>query len=189
MLAAVTSFEARRATLSNGETVAADGLIAATGWGAATAWGATLAPELAVLRPIKGQILRSSAGPTHGPVVRGAGVYVTPGPHGAIIGATMQSGVADRRIEPDLVQGLLAKAAALYPTLAQADYAPSAAVRAAAPDGLPLVGPSRKPGVLLAAGARRNGWLLAPLIADEIVRLAGGQGAPIAAFDPARFVA
>jgi glycine oxidase len=101
----------------------------------------------------------------------------------------MQTGVADRRIEPDVVQGLLTKAGALYPDLAQAAFSPSAAVRAASPDGLPLVGPSRKLGVLLAAGARRNGWLLAPLIADEIVRLAAGQGAQTAAFDPARFVA
>jgi glycine oxidase len=49
------------------------------------------------------------------------------------------------------------------------------------------VGASRRNGVLLAAGARRNGWLLAPLIADEIVRLAAGQGGSSAAFDPARF--
>ena len=189
VLAAVTGFEAGHVTLSNGEAFAADGLVAATGWGAATKWGAALAPELAVLGPIKGQILRSTAGPTHGPVVRGTGVYVAPGPQGAIIGATMQTGVADRWIEPDVVQGLLMKASALYPNLAQAAYSPSAAVRAASPDGLPLVGPSRKHGVLLAAGARRNGWLLAPLIAGEIVRLAAGQGAQTAAFDPARFVA
>ncbi len=188
VLAAVTGFEAGRATLSNGETFAADGLVAATGWGAATKWGAALAPELAVLGPIKGQILRSTAGPTDGPVVRGAGVYVAPGPQGAIIGATMQTGVADRRIEPDVVRGLLAKASALYPDLAQAAFVPSAAVRAASPDGLPLVGPSSKRGVLLAAGARRNGWLLAPLVAGEIVRLAAGQGGQTAAFNPARFV-
>jgi glycine oxidase len=188
-LAAVTSFDGRRATLSTGETLLAEGLVAATGWGAATAWGAALAPELASLGPIKGQILRSTAGPTHGPVVRGAGVYVAPGPQGAIIGATMQTGIADRRIEPDVVRGLLRKASELYPALAQAAFSPSAAVRAATPDGLPLVGPSRKPGVLLAAGARRNGWLLAPLIAGEIVRLAAGKGAQTAAFDPARFVA
>ncbi len=122
-------------------------------------------------------------------MVRGAGVYIAPGPQGAIVGATMQTGIADRRIEPEVVQGLLSRASALYPALAEADFIPSAAVRAASPDGLPLVGPSRKPGVLLAAGARRNGWLLAPLIAGEIVGLAAGQGVRTAAFDPARFVA
>lgn len=189
VLAAVTGFEDGRVALSNGEAFMADGLVAATGWGAATAWGAALAPELAVLGPIKGQILRSAAGPTDGPVVRGAGVYVAPGAQGAIVGATMQAGIADRRIEPDVVQGLLAKASALYPDLARAAFVPSAAVRAASPDGLPLVGLSRKSGVLLAAGARRNGWLLAPLIADQIVALAAGRTGPDAAFDPGRFAA
>ena len=38
-------------------------------------------------------------------------------------------------------------------------------MRAATPDGLPLVGPSARAGVWLATGARRNGWLLAPLVA------------------------
>jgi glycine oxidase len=121
--------------------------------------------------------------------VRGAGVYVAPGAQGAIVGATMQAGIADRRIEPEVVQGLLAKASALYPDLGRAAFTPSAAVRAASPDGLPLVGRSGKSGVLLAAGARRNGWLLAPLIADQIVALAADKAAPDAAFDPARFAA
>lgn len=188
-LAAVTAFEPGRATLSNGQTIAADGLVAATGWGAATAWGAALAPELAVLGPIKGQILRSTAGPTYGPVVRGAGVYVAPTPQGAVVGATMQTGQGDRLVEPAVVAGLLMKASSLYPALAQVEYVPGAAVRAASPDGLPLVGRSRMPGMLLAAGARRNGWLLAPLIAGEIVRLAAGQGEHTGAFDPARFAA
>lgn len=185
-LTAVTAFDAGRATLSNGETLAADGLVAATGWGAATAWGASLAPELSHLGPIKGQILRSTAGPTQGPVVRGAGVYIAPSPDGAVIGATMQAGVADRLIEPGVIEGLLSRASALYPALAEADYFPSAAVRAAAPDGLPLVGPSQRPGVLLAAGARRNGWLLAPLIARQVVEMAQGGPAP-SIFDPGRF--
>ncbi len=189
VLSAVTRFQEGRVTLSNGEVLPADGLVAATGWGAATAWGAALAPELAVLAPIKGQILRSAAGPTSGPVVRGTGVYVAPSPQGAVIGATMQAGVSDRHIEPELIQGLLAKAGALYPALITAPYTPSAAVRAASPDGLPLVGRSRASGVLLAAGARRNGWLLAPLIAAEIVRQAAGQEASSSVFDPARFAA
>jgi glycine oxidase len=30
---------------------------------------------------------------------------------------------------------------------------------------LPLAGESAEPGVLIAAGARRNGWLLAPMVA------------------------
>jgi glycine oxidase len=45
---------------------------------------------------------------------------------------------------------------------------PAVGVRAATPDGLPLVGRSSTPGVWIAAGARRNGWLLAPLIAKVL---------------------
>ena len=62
-------------------------------------------------------------------------------------------------------------------------------MRAATPDGLPLVGESGRPGVWLAMGARRNGWLLAPLIAQVLAdQLAGGDGGPwAAAFAPGRF--
>jgi glycine oxidase len=56
---------------------------------------------------------------------------------------------------------------------------------------LPLVGPSRTPGVLLAAGMRRNGWLLAPLVAAIVVAQLLGEPTPEAAalFDPGRFKA
>jgi glycine oxidase len=189
VLAALTGFEPGQAVLSTGETIAAGGLVAATGWGAATRWGAALAPELSCLVPIKGQLLRSTAGPIWGPVVRGAGVYIAPAPGGAVVGATMQTGASNRAVEPAVIERLLAGGAALYPALAGAAFTPSAAVRAATPDGLPLVGASIKPGVLLAAGARRNGWLLAPLIAERIVCLAAGSEESAGAFDPARFAA
>ena len=189
VLVSLVGFEPGEARLSTGEVIAADGLVAATGWGAATRWGASLAPELACLIPIKGQLLRSTAGPLQGPVVRGAGVYVAPSLSGAVVGATMQTGASDRAIELTEIQRLLASGAALYPALADAAFAPSAAVRAATPDGLPLVGASLKPGVLLAAGARRNGWLLAPWVAERIVALASGRGRADHAFDPGRFAA
>jgi glycine oxidase len=51
-------------------------------------------------------------------------------------------------------------------------------VRAATPDALPLVGPSSRPGLSLALGARRNGWLLAPLIAEIICAQLAGAPAP-----------
>jgi glycine oxidase len=64
-----------------------------------------------------------------------------------------------------------------------------AGVRAATPDGLPLVGPSAAPGVLLAVGARRNGWLLAPLVAKVVAAYVTGRdtGRYAAQFDPRRF--
>lgn len=163
-----------------------DVLVLATG----AAEGAVGAAELGLLSPIKGHILRfDGAGPMGGPVVRAPGVYVASSPGGAVAGATMQPGRRDRDIEPDAVTGLQAAASALFPALAQARPRAQAGVRAATPDGLPLAGPSRSdPSIILAVGARRNGWLLAPAMADVVAaRLLGlDAGAFGAAFDPAR---
>ncbi|MGI9169537.1 MAG: FAD-dependent oxidoreductase, partial [Caulobacteraceae bacterium] len=90
---------------------------------------------------------------------------------------------------PAQVAGLRASAAAAAPIFAGSPLEARAGVRAATPDGLPLVGASRTPGVWLGAGARRNGWLLAPLMARALVEaLVGDRETPdIRAFDPARF--
>jgi glycine oxidase len=62
-------------------------------------------------------------------------------------------------------------------------------VRAATPDGLPMAGFSAADGAILAVGARRNGWLLAPLVAQVVAACVMGRDAgPYAArLDPARF--
>ncbi|PXA83940.1 D-amino-acid oxidase, partial [Caulobacter sp. D5] len=77
----------------------------------------------------------------------------------------------------------------LRPELAGASASIEVGVRASTPDGLPLVGESRTAGVILAAGARRNGWLLAPLVADMVAAYLTGAdpGEDAAAFDPRRF--
>ena len=147
-------------------------------------------PELEALQPIKGQILRLDAtAPAAGPTVRAEGVYVVPHPAGPIVGATMEAGARDLRVDPAAVELLQASAARLFPALADAPATGRAGVRASTPDGLPLVGPSRDPGTWLAMGARRNGWLLAPLIAEVLLdQLAGGEGGPWARrLDPSRF--
>jgi glycine oxidase len=148
-----------------------------------------LAPELASLSPIKGHIVRvGRLGLAHA-VVRGEAVYVAPCAGGVAVGATMEPGVADPTPDPTRAAPLLAAGAALFPALAQAPYALAAGVRAATPDGLPLVGFSRAGRVLLATGARRNGWLLAPLVARVIAALAAGRdpGPHAARLDPRRF--
>jgi glycine oxidase len=158
----VRGFAPGAAVLSDGETVPADLLVLATG-----AHGSDLAPELAALSPIKGQILRYAGAPSDDdrPVLRCRGGYAVPARDGLRIGATMEPGLADQRVDPVLAAPLGQLAADLFPTLADAPYAAQAGVRAATPDGLPLVGPSSRDGVFLATGARRNGWLLAPLVA------------------------
>ncbi|MGR4863268.1 FAD-dependent oxidoreductase [Caulobacter sp. LARHSG274] len=147
-----------------------------------------LAPELAVLTPIKGQILRADRGPAAGPVLRGEGVYLCPGPRPAI-GATMETGRDDLQVDPAATEALRQAALRLRPELAQAVLATEVGVRAATPDGLPLVGWSAAPGVMLAVGARRNGWLLAPLVADLVAAYLTGQdpGPDAARFDARRF--
>ena len=188
--AAVSSWSAGAARMSDGTQAEADALILAAGLAAE---GLASPPEeLAALQPIKGQIVSLQAsGPRAGPVVRGEGVYVVPRGSGPIVGATMEAGVRDLTVDPVVVASLASAAARLFPTLAGAPASGQAGVRASAPDGLPLVGESRTPGVWLAMGARRNGWLLAPLIAEVLAdQLAGGEGGPPAAlFRPDRFPA
>lgn len=148
-----------------------------------------LAPETARLEPIKGHILRLSGGPDIGPVIRGDGVYICPDPAGAVVGATMERGVADRTLDPDRIAALRAAAEALLPELAGMDASAGTGVRAATPDGLPMVGRSLAPGVILAVGARRNGWLLAPLVAQAVAAYVAGEdpGPYAARLDPRRF--
>jgi glycine oxidase len=152
---------------ANGDVIAADTVVVAAGSGA-LAWR-DLIPELAALYPIKGQILTFDAEPHAGPVVRGAQGYVAPQPGGAMGGATMEVGVADLVTHAAAVEGLRSAAVNLFPHLADARFRARAGVRAATADGLPLVGASRLKGVHLAVGARRNGWLFAPLMARVIL--------------------
>lgn len=172
--------------LQDGRRLEADAIVLATGAGRAP-----LAPELAHLSPIKGHILQyawpSAASPS--PILRCSGGYGVVGAGVVRVGATMQAGRDDRHIEPQVVAQLHALAVRLFPALEPAKANAAAGVRAATPDGLPLVGPSSLPGVFLAAGARRNGWLLAPMVATMTAAyLAGGDAGPRAAlFDPRRF--
>lgn len=149
-----------------------DILVLACGFG-----GQGLAPELDVLAPIKGQLVRFEGGPRAGPVLRGPGGYVVPSAYGAIAGATMAFGVSDTVVEDSVTRSLRVIAGELSPGLDVMPALGRAGVRAATPDGLPMVGASSESGVWIAAGARRNGWLLAPLIARLIVEgVAGGPG-------------
>lgn len=181
----VETYQDGMLTLSDGRSQHFEALVIATG--AAERDGA-LAPETRRLRPIKGQILRLDQGPGAGPVLRGQGVYLAPAARAAV-GATMEFGRDDRAPEPEVVAPLLAAARALRPDLATATAAIEVGVRASIDDGLPLVGWSARRGVMLAVGARRNGWLLAPLVAGLVAAyLTGNDPGPDAArLDARRF--
>ena len=175
---ALAGVEPGRAVLADGGRLAADRVVLATGFG-----GAGLAPELAALTPIKGQIIRypDLAPPSGAPSLRCAGGYVTGGADGLCVGATMEAGLSDRMADPATIERLHALAGRLHPETQGLEPVPAAGVRAASPDGRPMLGPSSAPGLLLAIGARRNGWLLAPLVAQIIAAyLADGDPGPYA---------
>jgi len=180
--AAGVSFQARSATGFEG----AERLVVATGAGRELA---VLAAKLSGLIPIKGQILQARTELAPSLVLRTADGYLAPGAGGVAVGATMEVGLSDRATDPQTVQALRGVAERVLPGLAEAEFEAFAGVRAATADGLPLVGRGRHPGVLLAVGARRNGWLLAPLVARLIAAcVTEGEAGPYAArLDPARF--
>jgi len=184
----LVAFEPGAARFSDGRTLTADAVVLATG-----AESKALAPELARLAPIKGHILRQALSDrrTRGPMLRAAAGYVSATASGVHVGATMEAGRSDHTINPAIVTRLRAFGERLYPALAGADLVARTGVRAATPDGLPLVGPSIAPGVLLAVGMRRNGWLLAPLVAGMIAAyLTGDNPGPYAVrLNPRRFEA
>jgi glycine oxidase len=164
----------------------ADWLVVATGAGPGLI---DAAPELAHLAPIKGHILRVQAPGLGGAAVRGEGAYAVPVGDGLAFGATMEAGVGDPAVDPAKAPPLMTAGGRLFPATVGARYDLLAGVRAATPDGLPLVGPGANPRVLLATGARRNGWLLAPMVARIVAASVAGRdpGAYASAFRPDRF--
>lgn len=179
--AAGVRFRAKRA-LDAGD---GDWLVVATG---ADPRLSQIAPELAHLTPIKGHILRLAGAP-HGRVsVRGEGIYAVPADGGLSLGATMEAGVSDPTPDPSQVELLLTAGAKLFPGVAGMTPQVFTGVRAATRDGLPMVGLSQAKRVILAAGARRNGWLLAPLVARVAAAcVTGAEPGPYAArLDPRR---
>ncbi len=155
----------------------------------ATGPGSGMAPELACLEPVKGQIAVLPRGPADGPVIRWSGGYLAPQPGGARLGATMEVGVRDTHVQPAAIEGLIAGGLAHVPNLDVRGAYGEAAVRMQSPDGLPLAGPSMLQNTLLAVGARRNGWLFAPLVGAMIAAYCMGEdpGPWAVALHPGRF--
>jgi glycine oxidase len=185
MIPAMAALDACGRFVARGEIIAADVVVVASGAGV-LAWRDQI-PELGVLHPIKGQILRFDAEPRGGPVVRGPQGYVAPQPDGAMVGATMEIGRTDLLADAAAVERLRSGAIDLFPYLHAAPFVARVGVRVATADGLPLVGAARRPGVHLAVGARRNGWLLAPLIARLVLdELAGLKSPHAESMSPSR---
>ncbi|MFE6509974.1 FAD-dependent oxidoreductase [Nocardioides sp. NPDC057767] len=151
------------------------------------------APYSSLIRPVRGDVVRVR---TQEPVERtvrawahGEQVYVVPrtGSDEVVIGATSEE--RDGPLLPTVegVWRLLDSARRVVPALDRANVVEvTSRDRPGTADNLPLVGPTHEPGVVLAAGAYRNGVLLAPLIARLVAdHIETGTVEP--AVDPRRF--
>ena len=146
----------------------------------------------APVRPRKGQMLYVQPQTSmlqH--VLRAPDVYLVPRSSGKVlIGATVEDVGYDKSVDPATVHALLNAAAKYLPELASAPITQSwAGLRPGTPDGLPIMGATETPGVLIASGHFRNGILLAPITAKIMANLVEGRPSPldIGAFSPERF--
>jgi glycine oxidase len=164
---------------------------------AAGCWSAAVAglPDAlaAVIRPVKGQLLRLRHPAGLAPVlshtirsiVRGADVYLVPRADGeVIVGATSEERGADRTVTAGAVHDLLHDAMSVLPVTSELILAETCAgLRPGTPDNGPVVGRCGPDGLLLATGHYRNGILMSPVTADAAVALLAGQ-APAPEWEP-----
>ncbi|EGD43286.1 glycine oxidase ThiO [Nocardioidaceae bacterium Broad-1] len=159
------------------------------------ATGARLpAPYSSLIRPVRGDVVRVRTQERVERTVRawvhGEQVYVVPRTDSdeVVIGATSEE--RDGPLLPTVegVWRLLDSARRVVPALDRAGVVEvTSRDRPGTADNLPLVGPTQEPGVVLAAGAYRNGVLLAPLIARLVAdHIETGAVEPVV--DPRRFL-
>jgi glycine oxidase len=161
------------------------------------------------VRPVKGLTVRLRA-PAGTPrlrrtvrgLVRGRPCYLVPRPDGTVVvGATVEEKGFDLTVQVGAVADLLDDARRLIPVVEEYELQETTTgLRPGSPDNGPIVGATGIPGLVVATGHYRNGILLAPITADEVVRLLteptvppgapegpGGVDRPFAAFGPDRF--
>lgn len=161
---------------AGGQRFEADAVVVANGLGAGD-----LLPELDVMRPVYGDVLR--LGPARfGPplltsvvrgVVNGRAVYAVPRADGSLVlGATARED-DDPRVSVGGVHNLLRDAVTLLPGIVDLSLNESTArARPGTPDNLPIVG-EIAPGIIAATGFYRHGVLLTPWAADAVAGLLG----------------
>jgi glycine oxidase len=158
------------------------------------ATGAPPSPYCRLGRPVRGEILRLHAEPADLPSctlrgwVHGQQVYVVPRATGeVVVGATQEEHDTPPVVTAEGVWRLLDAGRRLLPALGRARFVEATARdRPGTRDNLPLVGPTEKPGVVLAVGHFRHGVLLAPLTAQLVAdHLETGRIEPD--LDPRRF--
>lgn len=186
--------EAGRATgvsLDGGERIEAASVVLAAG-----SWSGAVEgvpdEDRPPVRPVKGQILRLRGAPEMiARTIRGGSVYILPRGDGrVVIGATVEERGFDASVTAGAVYELLREARALVPDVAELELIEaSAGLRPGSPDNMPMVGDSTTPGLIIATGHYRNGYLLAPATADAVASVLAGDSWPDATrpWSPSRF--
>lgn len=143
------------------------------------------------VHPVRGQIVAlRMEGPPLTTLVCSDDVYLVPRPDGTVLlGSTVELAGFHKAVTAEAVERLIGAAVALVPGLKTARFVSAwSGLRPGTPDGLPLLGESGVPGLVLAAGHFRNGILLAPVTAGVIADLlTGGPARDLSAFAVARF--
>lgn len=159
---------------------------------AAGAWSALIAgvPRPIPVEPVRGQMLQLRGSPlSH--AVSSPDAYLVPRGEFTLVGSTLERVGFDVSTTTAALGHLRQAASTVVPTLAQAEVQSSwAGLRPMTPDGLPIIG--RDPefaSVVYAGGHGKNGILLAPLTADCVAAVAGGERPPmdLAPFSVERF--
>ncbi|MBV9095028.1 MAG: glycine oxidase ThiO [Streptosporangiaceae bacterium] len=186
--------------LAGGDDVGSGSVVIAAGWASGAITGLP-EPLRAVVRPVKGQLLRLRHPDGIPPVlsrtiratVRGADVYLVPRADGEmVVGATQEERGPDRTVTAGAVHDLLRDAMSVLPVTSELILAETCAgLRPGTPDNGPVVGPAGPGGLLFAAGHYRNGILMSPVTADAAVAWLTGQrpAAEWEPFTPQRFLA
>lgn len=159
---------------------------------AAGAWAAFDPAVPVPVEPVRGQIVEVRLeGEPLATLLCSDDVYLVPRADGTVlVGSTVEHVGFRKEVTAEAVEMLLAAAARLLPSLASARFVAAwAGLRPGTPDGMPILGASRVPGLFFAAGHFRNGILLAPVTARRMADLlTGGAGADaLAPFGYERF--
>jgi glycine oxidase len=173
-----------RVVLADGSRIEAERVVLAAG-----AWSARSLARRLPVHPVKGQTVRLRGPVPATRIIRGNHVYVVPRANGeTVVGATTEDAGFDDTPTEAATAELLREAIRAVPAIEALEIVEAvASLRPGTPDDKPLIGEWE--GLLVAGGHYRNGVLLAPVTAEAIAALLGGEAAPpeVEPFSPQRF--
>jgi glycine oxidase len=142
------------------------------------------------IRPVKGQMLSVTPGDIALPFcLRAKDIYCSQKRDGRIvIGASSEFDKKNDAVDRAVIDGLRRRAESWIPSLQRhKELECWSGVRPSTPDGRPILGPGKRPGVHLALGLYRNGVLLAPAVAEIVADAVLADKAVPAEFQATRF--